>query len=232
MRKINVIGYACYDIVLYLAAILKELGESVTIADETEGSKLFDYLPNVQGMNGLGVTEFRGVRYVRSRMTISENETDYCIILRNSDQCIFEGECNLAVLRQESGYEWLYVTDEDIRHVTATECVFEGVRYFEKENGFSGAHVPIRLIRGYTGVMHELYDGMLKEGKTGLFTIPYIEKDRKAELYLSVRDDISFKPISERLSSIIEKMVYLLRPGTKVAEFERAYTLMMKGGTR
>lgn len=229
MRRINVVGYRFYDIVLYLAAILRYLGASVIVIDETLDFRLYDYLPIVDGMDNSGVTELRGVRYTQSRLNVAEESADYCFVIRNADQIASEDEkAELFVRDQET--EWLFITDEDASHVRNTEVVYDAVRNSEKRPGMADMHVPVRIIRGNTGMTKSLCRGMTERDKTGLFILPYIERDRKAELYLSIREDVSFRPISERLSSVVEKIIYIIRPGTKVVEFERAFAAMMKGG--
>lgn len=226
MKQINVVGYECCDIVLYLAEILKELGETVAVVDLTERTVLYNYLPDVCGMDGADVTELRGVLYANRIHGVPE--TDCRIVVYEAGEvCQRLKNGGFDDIVSAKVHEWIFVTDEMAHNARDTESVYERV----KSEGAAGREY-IRIIRGRTELTREAYAGMLDGGGSYLFRIPDTKRDRKAGLHLSIRDDVSYRPLSERMSGMLEKIIYRLRPGTGVAEFERAYTALMKGGTR
>lgn len=231
MKIINVVGHESLDIVLYLAAILNGLGEKVAVTDRTDRHEMSDYLPHVQGLQNADAIELRGVSYARKYECIPPDST-YCFNVFSARELVTEGR--EVHIEEECGNasEWIFITDEFARHARDTQAVYEYVREREQENKRAGTRGYLRVIRGCTGVTLDSYEGLLDGCSANLFRVPYIERDCKAKLHLSVREDSSFRPLSERLSSVLEKMTYVLRPGTKVAEFERAFTSMLKGGRR
>lgn len=223
MKAIDVNGYRYHDIVLYLSSLLTALGEKVFVRDMTDDMSIYRYLPEVKGIGDGEPLELKGVEFAQGNIAVPE-ETTFCFNL-------WEPAKSLCFVREESASDFkLFITDEEPMHEKDMDC---SMRFSALGTGGYTENDSFFVIRDYVGmVMHDLIGMFSGSGKARVFRLPYSEKDRKAELYLTVRDDISFRNISDKMSCLLEELIARLRPGTGCGEFERAFKTVMRGGCR
>lgn len=222
MQRVDVVGYRYQDIVLYAAQILAAMGEKVFIRDMTTDWELLYYVPLVQGIGATEVLELRGVNFGFGKQK-KVGETDYLFTLWEPEQCI-----NSIPFSTDDEGMLLAVTDEEPTHEAMMEEVFE-------LQGFPAGYTKrsALIFKDYSGINKDLCFETRESLKGGLFAkLPYNKRDREAEVFLWVREDPVFKPITERMASLLEDIVCRIRPNTQVAEFERAFRNAMKGGAR
>ncbi len=220
MQTINVNGFRYHDIVLYLAGLLTALGEKVFVRDLSEDMSIYRYLPEVRGIEAGAVIELKGVSFAQGFMPVPE-ECTFCFNL-------WDPVRSLSYVREDQEGDFrLFITDEEPMHEKDMDYSmrFSTLGTAENDSFF--------VIRDYVGiVMQNLIRMFSGSGKNKVFRLPYSEKDRKAELYLTVRDDISVRTVSDKMSCLLEELIARIRPGTGCGEFERAYKAAMRGGSR
>ena len=220
MQTINVNGFRYHDIVLYLAGLLTALGEKVFVRDLSEDMSIYRYLPEVRGIEEGAMIELKGVSFAQGIMPTPE-ECTYCFNL-------WDPVRSLSYVREDREGDFrLFITDEEPMHEKDMDYSmrFSALGTSENDSFF--------VIRDYVGiVMQNLIRMFSGSGKNKVFRLPYSEKDRKAELYLTVRDDISVRTVSDKMSCLLEELIARIRPGTGCGEFERAYKAAMRGGGR
>lgn len=216
MTKIKVVGYRYHDIIIYVAQVLAALGDKVYIKDLSSKWDMYHYIPKVSGIQPGYPLEIRGVTYGFGRQKAPE-DTDYLIILCDPEQCLDE-------MRDDSwDVDYLVIsTDEDPVHECAVERVFG---YSSFDESFVGNTTII--FRDYSNINPSFCENTRDSFKQAhFFEMPFNKKDREAEVFLWVRDDPVFRSLSERMSSIVEKVVCRFRPQTSVDEFEQAYKVV------
>lgn len=219
MTKTDVVGYRYHDIVLYAAQILCALGEKVYIKDMSTEWELHFYVPGIAGFNINEPIEYKGVSFGFGRQKIPA-DTDYLFNLWEPEQCA----SNIPFTIDEGGH-LLVVTDEEPVHEDNIE------RAFEYQSGLSDyADRTMIIFRDYSGVNDSFCENtraVFENSK--LVKLAFNKKDREAEVFLWIREDPVFKPITERMASLVEHFVCRLRPSTTTSEFERAYRIALKG---
>ena len=223
MKAIDVNGYRYHDIVLYLSSLLTALGEKVLVRDMTDDMSIYRYLPEVKGIEEGGQLELKGVEFAQGHIPVPE-ECTYCFNL-------WEPAKSLSFVREESACDFkLFITDEEPMHEKDMDY---SMRFSALGTGGYTESDSYFVIRDFVGMVMQNLIGMFSgSGKGRVFRLPYSEKDRKAELYLTVRDDISYRNISDKMSCLLEELIARIRPGTGCGEFERAFKTVMKGGYR
>ncbi|MCR5429436.1 MAG: hypothetical protein K6F16_10620 [Lachnospiraceae bacterium] len=223
MKAIDVNGFRYHDIVLYLASLLAALGENVFVRDMTEDLSMSRYLPEIDGVGEGAMLEFKGVGFAQGQMPVPEDCT-FCFNL-------WEPARSLSVVREDNVSDFrLFITDEEPMHEKDMDYSLRfsalGTCGYDESDAFL-------VIRDYVGMVMQSLIGMFAgNAKNRVFRLPYSEKDRKAELYLTARNDNTFRNISDRMSCLLEELVARLRPGTACGEFERAYRTALRGGSR
>ena len=221
MKAIDVNGYRYCDIVLYLAGLLSALGEKVFVRDMSDDYIMYKYLPEVKGVGCDEILELKGISFAQGHAAIPEDCT-YCFNL-------WEPQGGIEYVREDDYGDYrLFVTDEEPTHEKDMDY---SIRFTARSAGDYVGHDSVFVIRDYMGMtMHRLADMFTNSGRSRVFRLPYSEKDRKAELYLTIREDTTFKNVSDKMSSLLEELILRFRPETASGEFERAYRVVMRGG--
>ena len=199
------------------------LGENVFVRDMTDDLSMYRYLPEVDGVGEGAMLESNGIMFAQGQMPVPETCT-FCFNL-------WEPAKSLSVVREENASDFrLFITDEEPAHEKDMDY---SMRFSALGTGGYDESDAFLVIRDYVGMVMQNLIGMFAgNAKNRVFRLPYSEKDRKAELYLTARNDNTFRNISDRMSCLLEELVARLRPGTACGEFERAYRTALRGGGR
>ncbi len=225
MKAIDVNGFRYCDIVLYLANLLTALGEKVFVRDLSEDGVMYKYLPKVERVSSDDILELKGVSFVQGYKLAPEDCT-FCFNLWEPQMNMSTGYVHET---DHSDYK-LFVTDEEPAHQNDMDY---SVRFTARSTGDYVGHDSVFVLRDYMGMtMKNLVESFKNSGHNRILRLPYSAKDRKAELYLTVRDDISFLTVSEKMACLLEELILKFRPQTTGRDFERAYREVMRGGTR
>ncbi len=243
--NIDVTGYRYSDIVIYVAGILAGFGERVVVSDYSRDEVLFNYLPEVRGLEAGNEIELKGVTYTRRNNCEPESGdifhfriwdiAGWMSGLGNQRYGTWVCENDLDNLREwprrEFGDMSLYVTEEDpVLEKKIDECMRLASL---DEAGYSQRDLSIVVLRDCINNFKYSMLSLVSGGSRNKYLrLPYSEKDRKAELYLCSREDALTKPVSEKMAALLEQLVIKIRPGTAAGEFERAYRTVMRGGAR
>ena len=221
MRAIDVSGYRYCDIVLYLAGLLNAMGEKVFVRDLSEDMTLYKYLPKVERLGNDDIMELKGVLFAQGYKVIPE-ECTYCFDLQeHSSDTVFVKEDNSGDYRLfEDGEE----SEDDVDH---------SILFSVRNAGDYVGYDAVTVLRDSVGIEMKKFGNMFRgSSQNKVLRLPYSLKDWEAELYLTVRDDVNFLSVSEKMGRILEELVLRFRPETTGRQFEKAYREVMKGGAR
>lgn len=216
MKKISVYGSSYSDICLLLGSVLAELGEKVEMLVTDPEAQLWYYLPKVRGSEKGDIGELGKIGFIRSSDEIADDTT-----------YLFE-ICGLKPAKKK-----IYDINRFVMVVTGEEPeILHRLDILDASGEFVTSDSTHRFIvlRDCMGMLTKGRSWAKPENVGRIFELRGNRRDRRAELYLALREDMSYQRVSERFGSFIEKLVCIVRETTTVKEFEAAYRKTMKGG--